>query len=84
MNLHNCVYWSPKDPNVHIDKAVITPGLSVWCGVSSSGVVGPFFFEGTVTGDAYLKMLQEFTVLTIRQLYGDADTWYQQDGTPPH
>jgi len=43
---------------------------------------GPFF-EGTVTGAAYLNILQESIVPTVRQLYGD-DTWYQQEGAPPH
>jgi len=46
--------------------------------------VGPFLFEGTVTGDAYLNMLQESIVSTVRQLYRDEDTWYQQDRAPPN
>jgi hypothetical protein len=51
--------------------------------MSSTVVAGAFFFEGTVTGAAYLNMLQESTV-TVRQMCGDEDTWYQQDGAPPH
>jgi hypothetical protein len=46
--------------------------------------VGPFFFEGTVTGAAYIIMPQESIVPAVRQLYGDEDMWYQQDGAPPH
>jgi hypothetical protein len=83
-NRHNCVYWSSENPNVHVDKAVYLPGFSIWYGVSSRGVVGPFFFEGTVTGAAYLSMPQESTVPAVRQLYGDEDMWHQQDGAPPH
>jgi len=64
--------------------ALTSPQLSVWCGVSYRGIVGPFFFEGTVTGAAYLIMLQVSTVPAVRQLCGDEDMWYQQDGTPPH
>jgi hypothetical protein len=48
MNRHNCVYWCSENLNVHADKAVNLPRISVWCGVSSRGVAGPFFFEGTV------------------------------------
>jgi hypothetical protein len=77
------VYWSSENPNVHVDTAVNLPGLSVWCGVSSRGVVGPLFFEGTVTGAAYLNMLQEDIVPAVRQLYGVEDMWYQQDGALP-
>jgi hypothetical protein len=39
--------------NISVDKAVNLQGLSVWCGVSSRGVVGPLFLEGTVTGQLY-------------------------------
>jgi hypothetical protein len=82
VNRHNCVYLFSENPNVHVDKAVNLPGLSVCYGVSSRGVVGPFFFEGTVIGAAYLNMLQELIVPAVRQLYGDEDMWYQQDGAP--
>jgi hypothetical protein len=84
VNRHNCVCWSSENQNVHVDKAVNLPGLSVWCGVSSRGVVGSFFFEGTVTGAAYLNMLQEDIVPAVCQLYGDEDVWYEQGGAPPH
>jgi hypothetical protein len=84
VNRHNCVYWFYENPNVHVNKAVNLPGLSVWCDVSSSGVEGSFFFEGTVTGAACLNMLQESIVPAVRQLYGDEDMWYQQDWAPPH
>jgi hypothetical protein len=39
VNRYNCVYWSSENPDVHVDKAVNLPGLSVWCGVSSIGVL---------------------------------------------
>jgi hypothetical protein len=84
VNRYNCVYWSSENPNVRVDKAVNLPGIWVWRGVSSRGVVGPFFFEGTVTGAAYLNKLQESTVPPIRQLYGDENMWYQQDVALPH
>jgi len=73
-----------ESPNIHVDKAVNLPGLSVWCGVSSMGVVGPFFLEGTVTGAAYLNILQTSTVPAVRQLFVAEDMWYQQDRAPPH
>jgi hypothetical protein len=44
VNRHNCACWSSENPSVHVDKAVTSPGLSVWCGVSLRCVVGPFFF----------------------------------------
>jgi hypothetical protein len=48
------MYWSSENPNIHVDKVVNLPGLTVWCGVSSTVL---YFFEGTVTGAEYLIML---------------------------
>jgi hypothetical protein len=63
--------YCSENPNVHVNKAVNLPGHSVRCGVSSTGAVELSFFEGTVTGAAYLSMLQESVVPTVCQLYGD-------------
>lgn len=50
VNRHNCVYWAQENPHVTEEGAVNLPGISVLCGLSSRGVIGPFFFEATVTG----------------------------------
>lgn len=85
VNRHNCVYWAPENPHVHVDKAVNLPGVTVWCGLSSRGLVGPFFFDGTVTGQVYLGMLRTSILPGVRALYGaDDEVFYQQDGAPPH
>ena len=54
VNCHNCVYWAPENPHLHVDNTINLLGVSVWCGLSVHGLVGPFFFEGTITGAAYL------------------------------
>ena len=84
MNRHNCVYWAPENLDVHVDKAVNLPGVNVWCGLSATGFMGPFFFEGTVTGEAYLEMLRSSILPAIRALYGNSEVFYQQDGERPH
>jgi len=58
VNRHNCVYWSSENLHIHLEKHINLPGLTVWCVLSSRGLIGPFFFEGTVTGALYLNMLQ--------------------------
>jgi len=83
-NRHNCVYWAPENLHVHVGKAVSLPGVNVWCGLSARGLIGPFFFEGTVTGEAYLEMLCSSILPVIRVLYENSEVFYQQDGTPPH
>ncbi|GFQ87366.1 DUF4817 domain-containing protein [Trichonephila clavata] len=59
VNRHNCVYWGEENPHITIEKAVNLPGVNVWCGLSSRGLIGPFRFEGTVTGINYLTMLAD-------------------------
>ncbi|UYV77723.1 hypothetical protein LAZ67_15002053 [Cordylochernes scorpioides] len=48
------------------------------------GLIGPFRFEGTVTGINYLTMLADSIFPAIRALYGNDDFYFQLDGAPPH
>jgi hypothetical protein len=84
VNRHNYVYWSSENPHIHLEKHVNLLGFTVWCGLSSRGLIGPFLFEGTVTGALYLDMLQTSILPAIRELYGDESFYLQQDGVPPH
>jgi len=47
-------------------------------------LIGPFFFEGTVSGEAYLEMLRSSILPAICALYENSEVFYQQDGAPPH
>lgn len=52
--------------------------------MSKKRVYGPFFFEGgTVNGDAYLAMLQNWLMEKLHE-EESADFIFQQDGAPPH
>jgi hypothetical protein len=57
VNRHNCVYWAEDNPHLTVENAVNLPGVNVWCGLSSKGLIGPFRFEGNVTGESYLTVL---------------------------
>nr|CAI5859770.1 unnamed protein product [Callosobruchus analis] len=70
VNRHNYVYWCEENPHITIEKAVNLPGGNVWCGLSSKGLIGPFRFEGTVTGINYPTMLADSIFPAIRALYG--------------
>jgi hypothetical protein len=39
-------------------KTVNIPGVTVWCDLSFRGLIGPYFFEKTVTGHTYLQILK--------------------------
>ena len=53
-------------------------GINVWCGLSSRDLIGPLFFDGTVTGQEYLNMLRTSVLPAFCTLYGN------EDGAPPH
>ena len=64
--------------------------VTVWCGVSAFGILGPNFFQdangqsATVTSDRYVVMLREF-LHELRQWRVDTRlVWFQQDGATAH
>ncbi|KAJ4449617.1 hypothetical protein ANN_01020 [Periplaneta americana] len=52
INRHNCVYWAKENQHTIQEKAVHLPEVTVWCGLSSRGIIGPYFFEGTFNDGA--------------------------------
>ena len=58
INRHNCVYSANENPNNVEENIVNLPGVAVWCGLPSRGLIGPYIFEETVTGQTYLQMLE--------------------------
>lgn len=84
VNRHNSIYWASENPHIEIQHDVNVPGLTVWAGVCSNGLIGPFFFEGSVTGHNYTQMLQNEYLPAMNNLVDINETWLQQDGAPPH
>ncbi|XP_064469579.1 uncharacterized protein LOC135384303 [Ornithodoros turicata] len=64
---------------------VQSPKTTVWCGLWLEGIVGPFFFDGTVTGQNYLTMLQREFLPELASLHMQKEVCiFMQDGAPPH
>ena len=72
VNRHNCRIWAKEKPSVTFQKSH-----------SSKRIHGPFFFDGNITGQNYLEMLQQCFIpqLTRQEL---RKAVFQQDGAPPH
>ena len=65
--------------------------MTVWCGIASVGVLGPYFFEDeegvavTVTSESYVAMLRIFCEPELRRRVIDlSSVWFQQDGARAH
>ena len=86
VNRHNCVYWSTENPQHFTTSPLYSPKLTVWMGVWKGGLIGPYFFEGTVSGASYLQMLNEWLLPQLRNIdeYCEGGLFFMQDGAPPH
>jgi len=62
----NYCYWAPENPQELHQHPLHSESLTVWCGIASFGVLGPYFFENnagaavTVTSERYVAMLRNF------------------------
>ena len=72
VNQHNCRICGKTNPKAIGEHELNSPKLLVWCAVSSTGLIGPFFFGNevggitTVTGENYLQILQQCDVALLR------------------
>ena len=68
-------------------KNVSREKLSVWAGLCGNGqVIGPLFYEGNLTGERYMEMLNNSIIPLMQQAYGHLFryVWFMQDGAPAH
>lgn len=85
MNKQNFRKWSPTKPEEVYEKPLHSPKVTVWCGLSSNRIYGPYFFEDpegnarTVTSETYIEMLN---MIFVNDIY--PDQWFQQDGATAH
>ena len=47
VNRHNCHYWAEEDPKMRAEKSKARSKVTVWSGMTSSQVVGPFILKET-------------------------------------
>lgn len=87
INNQNCRYWPTENPCEIHEKPLHSPKVSVWCAVSSSRIIGPYFFEEnnamvTVTSERYSQILQTFLLPQIGEEIDEY--WFQQDSSTSH
>ncbi len=88
VNIQNAHYWSPVNPHWMREIAhQVRWHINVWCGIINTTVVGPVFYEGTITAQSYLQLL----TIDVDDFIDDAiplqalpRLWLQQDGAPLH
>ena len=84
VNRHNCVIWGTEKPYNIAEVPIKSPGITVWCAMRKDMIIGPYFFEGTVTAKSYKTMLESFFIPELKKRRKLNSTTFQQDGAPPH
>lgn len=61
--------WAQTNPRwMAKQKTTSRDHVMVWAGIIDTRLVGPFFFEDTVTSQTYLEMLENFALLELVRL----------------
>ena len=82
VNKQKCRYWTLNNPRELRQRPSVT--VTVWCAVSSHGIIGPYFFENeegrtvTVNAEQYKVMLETFLHNELHPHQQDL-LWFQQD-----
>ena len=86
VNRHNCVFVGVTPIHTPCDRtrAPCPTNNREGGGVWSNGVVGPFFFEGNVTSDNDLQMLEDSIIAELEKHSNFQTMIWQQEGAPPH
>ena len=87
VNRHNCRYWSDHNPHWMLEAHTQYPQkLNVWAGIINNTLIGPFFIEGNLNGEIYLRMLRDQIIPAIQAIAGENmnNIYFQQDGAGPH
>lgn len=87
VNRQNTRFWGTTNPRIIHERQLHPLKVTVWCGVTSTRVIGPYFFEGedgetvTVNGERYRAMIEN---LIRPEVEDKPETWWQQDGATAH
>ena len=59
-NTHNSHMSADENPHATVESNFqLRFSVNVWCAVLDDQLIGPFILEGRLTGEAYLRFLQE-------------------------
>uniref|UniRef100_A0A0N5C0I2 DDE_3 domain-containing protein n=1 Tax=Strongyloides papillosus TaxID=174720 RepID=A0A0N5C0I2_STREA len=84
---HNCRIWGMGNPRAVDRSEREGKKVTVWCGITSSRVIGPYFFENesgsqeTVSAQNYRDMIQNYLMPELEDTKG---IWFTQDEYPAH
>ncbi|GFU40750.1 uncharacterized protein TNCV_3231071 [Trichonephila clavipes] len=93
VNTHNCRIWESDNPHSTLQVPLHSPKVTVWCGFSTSFILGPYFFEElgaggpvtcSITGQRYASLLRYKIIPDLQARPCLSRIIFMQDGAPPH
>ncbi|GFU63903.1 uncharacterized protein TNCV_4204201 [Trichonephila clavipes] len=93
VNTHNCQIWETDNPHSTLQVPLHSPKVTVWCGFSTSFILGPYFFEElgaggpvtcSITGQRYASLLRNKIIPDLQAHQCFSRIIFMQDGAPPH
>jgi hypothetical protein len=91
VNKQNFRYWMRENPKRMHEKPLYCEKVTVWCPISTSGIIGPYFFEDdagkwvTLTSQRYVHMIETFLTEQLADFHQNTDSaWFQQNGATSH
>jgi hypothetical protein len=72
VNKQNFRYWATENPRELHQQPLHCERVTVWCGVSRTCIIGPYFFREngrtvSVNTDRYLAMLHDYFLPELRR-----------------
>ena len=68
-------------PHCYTEMPLHSEILTIWCVISSHGVIGPYVFTDTVNSERYLSLLKNKFVPVLRKRTANMqNVWFMQDG----
>jgi len=80
VNSQNSRIWASENANVIHEEPPHSEKIGVWCGMSWRCIIGPIFFDATITTAAYMEIFNTF----VNQLDDEELSNFQQDGATSH
>lgn len=87
VNKQNCRIWGSENPRIIVEDQMHPLRCTVWCGITSERIIGPYFFENdegvaiNVNGIQYREMIENLLRPAVQNY---PDLWFQQDGATAH
>lgn len=84
VNSQNSRFWGTSKPEFVIVKPLHPKRITVWCAISGTKLIGPYFIETSVNSQVYCEQILTPFLNEAQSEKLTHEHWFQQDGAPPH